>query len=68
MLIENETIEWIAESRAIPMDNQLWSKARQIARMDKEYKPQTAALISKRIYQMMGGNFKRKTIKKAKKK
>lgn len=60
MLIEiNDSIEYLPESRLRPENNQLWLKAKQIARMDKEYKANTAVIIAKRVYQMMGGSFKR---------
>jgi len=60
MLFEiNDRFEYLPESRLKPENNQLWLKAKQIARMDKEYKANTASIIAKRIYQMMGGSFKR---------
>lgn len=61
MLIkENGKLVYLAESRAVPENNQLWIKAKQIARMDKDFKANTALIIAKRVYQMMGGVFKRK--------
>lgn len=61
MLLEaKEGLEYLPESRLQPEDNKLWLKAKQIARMDREYKANTAAIIAKRVYQMMGGTFKRK--------
>lgn len=60
LLQENDKLIYIPESRSVPENNQLWLKAKQIARMDKEYKANTASIIAKRVYQMMGGTFRRK--------
>lgn len=55
---ENGKLIYIAESRTLPDNRQLWNKALQIARMDKDYNPTAARIITKRVYQMMGGKFK----------
>jgi hypothetical protein len=60
LLRENDKLVYVAESRVVPENNQLWIKAKQIARMDKDFKANTAMIIAKRVYQMMGGSFKRK--------
>lgn len=64
MLIEEDnSIEWLPESRLTPDNANLWSQAKRIARMDKKQSEFVARVLSKRIYQMMGGTFKKPTIK-----
>jgi hypothetical protein len=68
MIIESENVvEWLPESRAVPENAQLWSQAKRIARMDKKQSEFVSRMLSKRIYQMMGGIFKQPGVKGNKK-
>ena len=58
--------DWIMESKAKPKDNALWSQARKLARLDKEYSPRVALILSRKIYSMMGGTWVTKNKRKRK--
>ena len=55
-------VQWLEESKAKPKDNRLWNKAKQVARLDKDYNPYTAKILSRRIYTMLGGSFAPKKV------
>jgi len=55
---------WIVESDSNPLDKQLWNQAKRIALLDKEYSAHNARIVQRRIYQMMGGRWKRKGSRK----
>lgn len=57
VLFEDGEAGWIEESKAKPVDRRLWSRARALAHMDKEYNPFTARLVTRKIYQMLGGAY-----------
>lgn len=54
---EDGELGWIEESKAKPTDKRLWARARNLAHMDKEYNAFSARLVTKKIYQMLGGSF-----------
>lgn len=54
---ETGELGWIEEAKAKPTDNRLWQRARNLAHMDKQYNPMTARILTRKIYQMLGGNY-----------
>lgn len=56
--------DWICESKSKPENNNLWNQARKLARMDRDYSPRVALILTRKIYSMMGGTWKAKKGKK----
>ena len=54
---ETGELGWIEEAKAKPSDARLWQRARTIAHMDKQYNPMTARILTRKIYQMLGGAY-----------
>jgi len=52
---ENGKLTWLEEAQTKVLDKKLWQKARQLARLDKDYNPFVAKIMAKRIYAMLGG-------------
>lgn len=63
--VDGEVV-WLEEAQAKPSNNRLWNKAKQVARLDKDYNPYTAKILSRRIYTMLGGQFAPKRVGKDK--
>lgn len=58
MLVEVDgELSWLCESRLKPSDSKIWNRARIMAHMDKDYNPHTAKIVTRKIYQMLGGTF-----------
>ena len=54
---EDGELGWLEEAKAKPADTRLWARARSLAHMDKEYNAFTARLVTRKIYQMLGGSY-----------
>lgn len=57
VLFEDGETGWIEEAKVKPVDSRLWARARALAHMDKEYNAFSARLVTRKIYQMLGGAY-----------